>query len=138
MAEEYAVILCYQSDKTVTFTVGEEPTAYINDADVVIRSNNVEVRYPISNGVTFKIVKQESSNVKGSRTYKTQFNINNGILCCRGLQAGETISLYSVNGTMLKIAQANENGESSIELNHHKNTMIIVKTKTKNFKIITR
>ena len=39
---------------------------------------------------------------------------------------------------MLKIAQANENGESSIELNHHKNTMIIVKTKTKNFKIITR
>ena len=60
-AEEYAVLLCYHTNETVSFTVGNEPTAYVDNGDVVIRLHDVEVRYPISEGVVFKIVKQDGS-----------------------------------------------------------------------------
>ena len=137
-AEEYAVLLCYHTNETVSFTVGNEPTAYVDNGDVVIRLHDVEVRYPISEGVVFKIVKQDGSKVDGIGAETTQFTIKDGTICCKGLQASETISLYSVNGTKFMMAKANDNGESTIDVRHLNSKVIIIKTRTKNFKIISR
>ena len=138
VAEGYAVLLCSNTGKTVLFTIGDEPTAYIENTDIVVRSNETELRYPISEGISFKIIKQESTDTKRISTDHAQFHIKNGIIMCKGLRAGEAISLYSINGTKLNTTTANENGESIIDTKTFNCNTIIVKTKNKNFKIIKK
>ena len=133
-----AVVLHTKSGETTTFDLAGNVTAHIDNEDVVIKSSAAEVRYPIVDGVSFTLSNIEDNSVRNVVNSRARFSIRDGKLICEGLQHGEHVRLYNLEGFQLNSVIADDNGRASLPFTVDGSQVIIVKTNNKNFKIIKR
>ena len=133
-----AIVIWTKDRKSMSFLLEDSPKVSITEADIVVKSKQVEVYYPITDYLKFAFEKNHNgSNVESvfhsDRIY-IQFTAKLAEIF--NLTPNETISIYSINGVKEMSSKADSEGKISIP--NLSSGIHILKANNTNFKFMIK
>ena len=118
MADEPKMyLLIWDNDNSsVAYALDDEPKITFSDTDLIIKTNNVEVNYPLESMNRFTYETSKNTAIRNLQTDEVTFRIDGKSLLFPSLKANSKISLYSLNGTLVFTRIIQEMGEYSFPL----------------------
>jgi hypothetical protein len=85
----------------VAYALTEEPKVTFTETDLIITTTNVEVNYTLDNMARFTYESDENVNLIDIKTEEMVFKLRGESLLFPALKANSTVSVYSLNGTLV-------------------------------------
>lgn len=114
-AENEGVILTQSDGSTVGFAFGQEPKMTFTATDVVIKAGETEVSYALE-GLKITFGDTSATAVQSVEKADVRFLCGKTGFQATGLEAGEVISVYGLNGTCVATARVGADGKVSVNL----------------------
>ena len=133
-AEELSsFILNTKDDSKVEFRFASNP---FDEADLLITdASETSVRYPMADVVNI-VFSTYTSSVKDVDADHIVVNLTRDLLTVSGLQAGDDVNIYNVDGALLAVAMADSDGSVALSLADLAAGVYIVNMPGKTFKFI--
>lgn len=138
------VLLQLTDGSTVGFAFDEKPVLVTGDS-LFMKTASQEVAYPYSaiRRIVFgdvPVIPDAIERVSDAPKSNVSFRLGDGGIEVMGLQRGERVSVYSMNGTLIGTSAASANGSSvSFSLGRDGGSVYIVRTSSgKTFKFTTK
>ena len=133
-----------ETDNTVTeFALSDAPVVSFSGGELVVTCGDDELRTALSGirDYSFAVRKVataiRSVAVTGSADVPTPtFSISDARIS--GLKPGTRVGVYNLNGNMVSTVAASADGSVSIALDHLPKGVYILRTPTKNFKVVNK
>ena len=136
-AEELSsFILNTKDDSKVEFRFASNPVITFDEADLLITDASLtSVRYPMADVVNI-VFSTYTSSVKDVDADHIVVNLTRDLLTVSGLQAGDDVNIYNVDGALLAVAMADSDGSVALSLADLAAGVYIVNMPGKTFKFI--
>ena len=120
MAEENKThLIVWAKDGTkVAYALAEQPKITFTETDLVITSNGVEVNYTLENMARFTYESNDNTAITNLQTDESPFKLNGESLLFPSLKANTTVSIYSLDGTLVFKKTIRQNGEYALPLSN--------------------
>lgn len=132
--ERNAMILWLQNNKQITFLLDDKPALSFDGSDLTVKTHLSNFSYNSADIKRYTIEYVDPLGIS-SVTSSIVFSIENGVLVACNLPASSPVSIYSVDGKLLKTQMTNRNGHICIPLDNISSSVVLVKTSIANFKI---
>jgi len=139
-AEEPAThLVVWAKDGTkVAYALAEKPKVTFTETDLVITANGVEVNYTLEKMARFTYENDETVSITNLQTGKSSFKLDGESLLFPALKANSTVSLYSLNGTLVFNKTIRTAGEYSFPLSGLNAGVYVVTVNGLTYKIVKR
>ena len=136
----HAQKLCvWQTDgQTVYYDLTEKPKTTFDGADLVIETHLMTIRYPLSKVQRFSydLTTNGISTVNAERNIS--FSQNGEDLTFVGIEKGKRINIYSIDGILLSVVQANADNYAVVSLGKYPVGVYIFKVDGVTYKFMKR
>ena len=120
------------------FALPEKPQVSFEGTDLVIHSEKTDARFAISDVVRFTYQKIDPSGIDIPVAPETGINYDDGTLVISQLEAGASVSIYSLDGRLVQQLNARRTGTYRLSLASLPFGVYLVKTGTITYKITKR
>lgn len=121
----------------VAYALAERPKVTFTETDLVITANGVEVNYTIENMARFTY-EDNTSAITNLQTDESTFKLDGESLLFPALKANSTVSVYSLNGTLVFKKTVRQNGEYAFPLSNLNAGVYMVNVNGLTYKIVKR
>lgn len=132
MAGEPGVTFLFTNGQKASFTFASKPDIVVGtDGLTVSSSNSASVIYTFADVQKFYFeydILTDIRNVKSEASVSTVFSYNNGIIVVSGLNASECVSVFSIGGSKVGEAVADNAGCASVDISDVANGVYLVST----------
>lgn len=136
---ESICLVVWEKDGTkVAYALAEKPMVTFTETDMVITSQNVEVSYPMENLARFTYEDNATTGITNLQTGESPFVHEGGCLLFPALKANSTVSVYSLNGTLVFKKTVNQKGEYAFPLSSLNAGVYMVNVNGLTYKIVKR
>ena len=122
----------------VAYALAEKPKVTITETDLVITANGVEVNYTLENMARFTYEDNTSTSITNLQTDESTFKLDGESLLFPALNANSTVSVYSLNGTLVFKKTVRQNGEYAFPLSNLNAGVYMVNVNGLTYKIVKR
>lgn len=122
----------------VAYALDEKPKVTFTETDLVITANGVEVNYTLENMARFTYENDEVVSITNLQTDESSFKLNGESLLFPALKANSTVSVYSLNGTLVFKKTVRQNGEYALPLSNLNTGVYMVNVNGLTYKIVKR
>lgn len=122
----------------VAYALDEKPKVTFTETDLVITANGVEVNYTLENMARFTYENDEVVSITNLQTDESSFKLNGESLLFPALKANSTVSVYSLNGTLVFKKTVRQNGEYAFPLSNLNAGVYMVNVNGLTYKIVKR
>lgn len=122
----------------VAYALAEKPKVTFTETDLVITANGVEVNYTLENMARFTYEDNTSTAITNLQTDESSFKLNGESLLFPALKANSTVSVYSLNGTLVFKKTVSQNGEYAFPLSNLNAGVYMVNVNGLTYKIVKR
>ena len=130
-----ALILHMKSGKQVTCFLKEQPKVSFVENDLIINTDFGETCYQIGDIVKFTYSYVDPNHIDDILASNICFNFDGQTLSAKNLEPSSNVSIFSIDGILLRSAKVADNGEISVDIPLTSGSVIIVKTSELNFKV---
>ncbi|MBE6256224.1 MAG: T9SS type A sorting domain-containing protein [Prevotella sp.] len=122
----------------VAYALAEKPKITFTETDLVITANGLEVNYALENMARFTYEDNTETAITDLQTDKASFKLGSESLLFPALKANNTISLHTINGTLIFKKSIQKAGEYSFPLSNLKTGAYVVTVNGLTYKIVKR
>ena len=122
----------------VAYALAEKPKVTFTETDLVISANGVEVNYTLENMARFTYEDKTATAITNLQTDESSFKLNGESLLFPALKANSTVSVYSLNGTLVFKKTVRQNGEYAFPLSNLIAGVYMVNVNGLTYKIMKR
>ena len=122
----------------VAYALAENPKVTFTETDLVITTKGVEVNYALVNMARFTYENEIVTAVTNLQTGALSLKLDGESLLFPALSANSTVSLYSLNGTLIFSKTVRKAGEYSFPLSGLNTGVYVVTVNGLTFKIVKR
>lgn len=139
-AEEPAThLVVWAKDGTkVAYALAEKPKVTFTETDLVITANGVEVNYTLEKMARFIYENNTSVAITNLQTDESLFKLDGESLLFPALKANSTVSVYSLNGTIVFKKTVRKNGEYAFPLSNLNAGVYMVNVNGLTYKIVKK
>ena len=130
-----ALILHMKSGKQVTCFLKEQPKVSFVENDLIINTYFGETCYQVGDIVKFTYSYVDPNHIDDILASNICFNFDGQTLSAKNLEPSSNVSIFSIDGILLRSAKVADNGEISVDIPLTSGSVIIVKTSELNFKV---
>ena len=130
-----ALILHMKSGKQVTCFLKEQPKVSFVENDLIINTDFGETCYQVGDIVKFTYSYVDPNHIDDILASNICFNFDGQTLSAKNLEPSSKVSIFSIDGILLRSAKVADNGEISVDIPLTSGSVIIVKTSELNFKV---
>ena len=130
-----ALILHMKSGKQVTCFLKEQPKVSFVENDLIINTDFGETCYQVGDIVKFTYSYVDPNHIDDILASNICFNFDGQTLSAKNLEPSSNVSIFSIEGILLRSAKVADNGEISVDIPLTSGSVIIVKTSELNFKV---
>lgn len=130
-----ALILHMKSGKQVTCFLKEQPKVSFVENDLIINTDLGETCYQVGDIVKFTYSYVDPNHIDDILASNICFNFDGQTLSAKNLEPSSNVSIFSIDGILLRSAKVADNGEISVDIPLTSGSVIIVKTSELNFKV---
>ena len=130
-----ALILHMKSGKQVTCFLKEQPKVSFVENDLIINTDFRETCYQVGDIVKFTYSYVDPNHIDDILASNICFNFDGQTLSAKNLEPSSNVSIFSIDGILLRSAKVADNGEISVDIPLTSGSVIIVKTSELNFKV---
>lgn len=139
------VLVIVSGTDSVAFALTENPVISFQDNDLLVKSLGDSLVVSLANASYFleeRIYTEHTTTGINSLTLpgisqkQPQLAFANGMVS--GLRPGDSVRVFSVNGTLVKTIKADTQGHAALELSQLPNGVYIIRTPNNSIKIINR
>ena len=131
-----ALVLHMATGKQVTYMLDELPVVTFNGEELVITTHLNVVSYQVGDVVKFTYSYVDPALVGGVKMSDAMFKFEGDVLHANNLEPFSTVSIYSVDGTLIISAKTGTKGDINISLPQVSGCVYVVKTSVANFKLM--
>lgn len=137
--ESKTLLVVWAKDGTqIAYALAEKPKVTFTETDLVIKTDSVEVNYSLENMARFTYENEETVPITNLQTGKNSFKLAGESLLFPSLKANSTVSLYSLNGTLVLNKTVRTAGEYSFPLSGLNAGVYVVTVNGLTYKIVKR
>ena len=129
------LILHMKSGKQVTCFLKEQPKVSFVENDLIINTDFGETCYQVGDIVKFTYSYVDPNHIDDILASNICFNFDGQTLSAKNLEPSSNVSIFSIDGILLRSAKVADNGEISVDIPLTSGSVIIVKTSELNFKV---
>lgn len=136
--EPITQLVIWAKDGTkVAYALAEKPKLTFTESELVVKTDNIEVTYDLEQMLRFTY---ESGSVTGMTDLRTEstFSIQNEALVFPALSANSTVSVYSLNGSLVFKKTIRTTGEYAFSLSELNTGVYLVDVNGVTYKIMKR
>lgn len=122
----------------VAYALAEKPKVTFTETDLVITAKGVEVNYSLENMARFTYESNDESAIINLQTDESPFKFTGESLLFPALKANSTVSVYSLNGTLVFKKTIRQNGEYAFPLSNLNAGVYMVNVNGLTYKIMKR
>ena len=122
----------------VAYALAENPKVTFTETDLVITTKGVEVNYALENMARFTYENEIVTAVTNLQTGALSLKLDGESLLFPALSANSTVSLYSLNGTLIFSKTVRKAGEYSFPLSGLNTGVYVVTVNGLTYKIVKR
>lgn len=122
----------------VAYALAEKPKVTFTETDLVITANGVEVNYKLENMARFTYEDNTSTAITNLQTDESTFKLDGESLLFPALKANSTVSVYSLNGTLVFRKTVRQNGEYAFPLSNLNAGIYMINVNGLTYKILKR
>lgn len=122
----------------VAYALAEKPKVTFTETDLVITAKGVEVNYSLENMARFTYEDNTAAAITNLQTGKASVILDGESLLFPALKANSTVSLYSLNGTLVFNKTVQTAGEYSFPLSGLNAGVYVVSVNGLTYKIVKR
>ena len=130
-----ALILHMKSGKQVTCFLKEQPKVSFVENDLIINTDFGETCYQVGDIVKFTYSYVDPNHIDDILASNICFNFDGQTLSAKNLEPSSNVSIFSIDGILLRSAKVADNGEISVDIPLTSGSVIIIKTSELNFKV---
>jgi len=119
----------------VAYALAEKPKVTFTETNLVITTNGMEVNYTLANMARFTYEYNTVTAITNLQTDESLFNFNGESLIFPALKANSTVSVYSLNGTLVFKKTVRQNGEYAFPLSNLNTGVYMVNVNGLTYKI---
>lgn len=132
-------LIVWAKDGTlVEYALAEKPKVTFTETDLVIIANGLEVNYPLKNMECFTYESYTSTDITDLQTDESLFKLNDEMLLFPNLKANSTVSVYSLNGTLVFKKTVQKSGEYAFPLSNLNVGVYMVNVNGLTYKIVKK
>lgn len=122
----------------VAYALVDKPKVTFTETDLVIAAKGVEVNYSLEKMARFSYENDKTASITNLQTGETSFKLDGESLLFPSLSANSTVSLYSLNGTLVFSKTVQTAGEYSFPLSNLNAGVYLVTVYDLTYKIVKR
>lgn len=124
-----------KSGERITYYLSEHPVAAYSGSDLVLKTDELTVNYPLSELHKFTF-SSEVASVETIPLPNGRMQMQRGMLCLSGFRAGERVSIYSMGGQNVMSATISADGTVTLFIQSLATGVYVVKAGSVTHKII--
>ena len=132
MAGEQGVTFLFANGQKVSFTFASKPEIVVgSDGITILSSNSDSLSYTFADVQRFYFEDNIEMGIQSASFEKSShpvFSYNNGIITASGLKTAECISIFSVIGSKVSEAKADNDGCARVDISGFTNGIYIIST----------
>lgn len=136
-----SIIVWTADGSNVLYLLEDHPKIFMTSADLVLKTINTEVLYPMSDYVKFTFGTEEINDTQIEHLLtenKAIIKITSQIVSISNLMPNESLSVYTVDGKMVERTNASTDGQTTFSIADYANGIYIIKTHDKSFKFVKK
>lgn len=102
--------------QTETVMLSSRPKLVLDSELISITYGDTNISIPLEDGLKIRYVDSQLTEVETVSSQRVYFSISELGIACHGLSSDEPVSLYSGNGTLLKVVMSDGQGDALISL----------------------
>lgn len=122
----------------VAYALAEKPKVTFTETDLVITSNGIEVNYNLENMARFTYEDNTATAITNLQTNESPFKLTGESLLFPALKENSTVSVYSLNGTLVFKKTVRQNGEYAFPLSNLNAGVYMVNVNGLTYKIVKK
>ena len=137
--ENKTQLVVWAKDGTkVAFALSERPKVTFSETDLIITTNGIEVTYALSFLIRFTYEEETPTIVTDLKTKDLTFKYEGESLLFPAFPANSTVTVHSLNGTLIFTKTIQESGEYAFPLSHLSAGVYLVTVNGLTYKIAKR
>ena len=138
-ADLVATLVVLTKDNTThQFVLADKPNVTFEGTNLVVTSDKATATFALSDVVRFTYVKSDVSGIDEIADTEAGVVYQDGVLVISQIQAGESVSVYALDGRMVQQLKASHSGTYRLSLASLPFGVYLVKTGTLTYKITKR
>ena len=118
---------------TVTIPFSQKPViTYPDYKTIVIATTDGKTSYTFDGSISYSY---STENTTGVQVLEARTKITDGKLLVNGMEPGETVTAYTLDGQVIASVKAGADGSAILSTENIQNTVLVVKTATTSFKM---
>lgn len=130
------LIVNLSDGSTSSFALADHPIVKTLNGQFTVESENIDLSVPISELNSFHF-SSDLSGIDEMLTKASHF-IDKDHIIFNGIKEGNSISIFSVNGTLMAHAAADSDGNADINISNFPTSIYVVSTSSSTFKFIKK
>lgn len=122
----------------VAYALVEKPKVTFTETELVITAKDAEVSYSLENMARFTYEDDSADAITNLQTDESSFKLDGESLLFLALKANSTVSVYSLNGTLVFKKSVRQNGEYAFPLSNLNTGVYMVNVNGLTYKIVKR
>ena len=135
---EISLVVWAKDGSKVAFALSKKPKITFTETDLQITGQNIDVTYALDDMARFTYEKVDVSAMKDIQTEKEVFRLTAESLLFPALKANSTVSVYSLNGTLIFSKTVQAAGEYSFPISNLNTGVYTVTVNGLTYKIVKR
>lgn len=134
----HSVIVTKKTGETVEHKFEVTPKATIEGADIVFDTDGAKVAYPMSDVANLTFGKTEVSGIDNITAGESAvaFTLGGGQLGCTGMNPGDRLDIFTMDGRVAATATATAAGEAAVDVSRLPSGVYVASGAGKSFKFI--
>lgn len=132
------LVVWAKNNTKVAYALDEKPRISFTDTTLVISVEDVEVSYPLDDMLRFTYGEDPGTGVLDLQTEEQKFYFDGTVLLFPSLNAGTTVSLYTLGGTLVFTKAVSTNGEYACPLSNLSQGVYVVNANGVTYKILKK
>jgi hypothetical protein len=132
MAGEPGVTFLFTNGQKASFTFASKPEIMVDRDGLTVSSSNTDsTSYTFADVQRFYFeddIETGVQNVSSEKSTHPVFSCNNGTITVCGLKAAESVSVFSINGSRIGEAKADDNGCARVDISGAANSVYVIST----------
>lgn len=133
-----ALSVLTKDNQTHIFALPEKPQVKFEGANLVVHTTKTDATFPLDNVLRFTYEKISYDGIYENQDEKPQLSYEGGTLIIQNIKAGETASIYTTDGRLVRQMTAKRTGTYRLNLAELNAGVYIIKAGNTTYKITKR
>ena len=139
---EKVVSICAKTGEVLSFSLNDYASVFFDSDNILVKLKDKQLEFPLSDYVTFKVNDKQAVSRSGGRretsihaAMAAPIKIDGSRLSFQNLPPGYLVRFYSLSGTLLDSAKADDSGVFFYNMANLPRQVIVIQIYNKSFKI---